>query len=121
MVTCKRDLLEPVVRFRPPQPKTQKHKNKHKMKLVVRIKKEFFDLVKSGQKNEEYRDCTDYWVSRLVEDVIGAGETQQEEEEEIVYKKFNTIVFMCGKETVTKQWVDTFLKVEEGLFVISFK
>jgi len=33
--------------------------------LVLSVKKKWFDLIKSGEKKEEYRDLTDYWKKRL--------------------------------------------------------
>jgi hypothetical protein len=36
--------------------------------LVLHVKKEFFDLIKSGEKKEEYRLCTPYWLNRFSDD-----------------------------------------------------
>lgn len=33
--------------------------------LKVIIKKEWYDLIKSGEKTIEYRDYSDFWISRL--------------------------------------------------------
>jgi len=33
--------------------------------LVLNVKKIYFDQVKSGEKTEEFRLCTDYWKKRL--------------------------------------------------------
>mgnify|MGYP007087915891 FL=1 len=33
--------------------------------LTLPIKKCWFDLIVSGVKNEEYRDCTDYYLKRF--------------------------------------------------------
>lgn len=30
------------------------------------LKKRWFDMIALGQKKEEYRDCTDYWETRIV-------------------------------------------------------
>lgn len=35
-------------------------------RLVLPLKKKWFDMIKSGVKKEEYRDITDYWIRRLV-------------------------------------------------------
>ena len=36
------------------------------MELVLTLKKEWFDLIKSGEKKIEYREIKPYWVRRLV-------------------------------------------------------
>ena len=33
--------------------------------LILHVKKEFFDMIKSGEKTEEYRRLTPYWGKRL--------------------------------------------------------
>jgi hypothetical protein len=33
--------------------------------LTVTIKKHWFDMIKSGEKKEEYRDIKPYWTERL--------------------------------------------------------
>lgn len=35
-------------------------------KLTLPLKKKWFDLIKSGEKKEEYREINLYWVSRLI-------------------------------------------------------
>ncbi|MDE1139905.1 MAG: ASCH domain-containing protein [Paraburkholderia tropica] len=35
-------------------------------KLILPLKREYFDAVKCGEKVEEYRLCTPYWRKRLV-------------------------------------------------------
>lgn len=34
--------------------------------LHIPIKKKWFDMIKSGEKKEEYRDMVPHWISRLV-------------------------------------------------------
>ena len=36
------------------------------MKLTLAVKKHWFDLIKSGKKNTEYRLFNDYWKKRLL-------------------------------------------------------
>lgn len=36
--------------------------------LKLTVKKEWFDLIKSGEKTEEYREFKDYWCKRLIPD-----------------------------------------------------
>lgn len=33
--------------------------------LYLSLKKEWFDMIKSGEKKEEYREITPYWIKRL--------------------------------------------------------
>lgn len=84
--------------------------------LILRIKKEHLDDITSGKKSIDYRDCTEYWVNRLVEDVINSGE----ENEEIVFTKFDKIKFLCGKIVLEKTHVKTELDEENGEFQIYF-
>lgn len=34
--------------------------------ITLPLKKKWFDLIKSGEKKEEYREITPYWISRFV-------------------------------------------------------
>lgn len=34
--------------------------------LILAVKREYFEQIKSGEKTEEYRLCNDYWQKRLV-------------------------------------------------------
>lgn len=38
------------------------------MNLIIPIKKEWFDLICSGEKKEEYREIKNYWHARLFKD-----------------------------------------------------
>jgi len=40
--------------------------------LPLVLKKRWFDMVALGQKKEEYRDCTDYWETRIANWLEGA-------------------------------------------------
>lgn len=35
--------------------------------LHLNLKKQWFDMILSGEKKEEYRDITDYWRNRIIE------------------------------------------------------
>ena len=68
--------------------------------LHLNLKKEWFDLIKSGDKPEEYREITDYWKVRLTDYVrnhsnllcqphlVRAGDVR--------FKEFNSITFSNG-------------------------
>lgn len=36
--------------------------------LKLTLKKQWFDMILSGEKKEEYREIKDYWINRLTED-----------------------------------------------------
>lgn len=40
--------------------------------LPLVLKKRWFDMIALGQKKEEYRDCTDYWETRILNWMEGA-------------------------------------------------
>ena len=48
------------------------------MDLHLNLKKCYFDAIKSGDKEEEYREYNDYWIKRLVG------------------RKYSRVVFKCG-------------------------
>lgn len=52
--------------------------------LTLSLKKKWFDLIKSGIKKEEYRECTEYWMKRL------------DDEKNHSFKRFDKIVFTLG-------------------------
>lgn len=56
-------------------------------KLTLHLKKRWYDMIKSGEKPEEYRAMTDYWLKRLYEEV-----------EEGCYepKHFDLLELCCG-------------------------
>lgn len=35
--------------------------------LYLSLKKEWFDMIKSGEKKEEYREMTSYWIKRITD------------------------------------------------------
>lgn len=40
-------------------------KMKKKKKLVLPLKKQWFDMIRSGEKPEDYREITNYWIVRF--------------------------------------------------------
>ncbi len=48
--------------------------------LILAVKREYFEAIKSGEKTEEYRLLNDYWKNRLV----GRGQ------------HFNRLIITCG-------------------------
>ena len=33
--------------------------------LTLSLKRQWFDMIKSGEKKEEYRECSEYWITRF--------------------------------------------------------
>jgi hypothetical protein len=88
--------------------------------LYLIVKKEWFDKIKSGEKNIEYREVTPYWHSRLVQSTE--------------HKRFNNIIFRNGYKkdspVIIKKWIKTDfvfdgmktdLKVNNCVYAIYFK
>lgn len=60
-------------------------------KIVLNLKREWYDKIASGEKVVEYRKVNDYWMKRLVDGAIGPdgvfhGST----------KRFDVVVFRLG-------------------------
>lgn len=55
--------------------------------LNLTLKKKWFDMVKSGEKKEEYREIKDYWIKRLKEMSLTRLEA---------FKHFDTVTFKNG-------------------------
>lgn len=36
-------------------------------RLILPLKKKWFDMIKSGEKKEEYREINHYWIKRLID------------------------------------------------------
>lgn len=60
--------------------------------LRLTLKRKWFDLIKSGEKTEEYREIKHYWIHRLCEDI----EHYEVNYWEGVYKKYTHILFVNG-------------------------
>jgi len=89
--------------------------NNNKMKtLLLQIKKEFFDQVEAGTKLIDYRDVTEFWIARLIEEILNPDT----ENEDYIFTQFDQVKFLCGKKTLVKKHVKTEIDIEEGLFHI---
>lgn len=56
-------------------------------KLILHLKKRWYDMIKSGEKPEEYRAMTDYWLKRLYNEI---------EEGYYEPKHFDLLELCCG-------------------------
>ncbi|HQV66071.1 MAG: hypothetical protein KAX53_01950 [Saprospiraceae bacterium] len=84
--------------------------------LLLMVKKHWFEQIKSGEKTIDYRDCTEFWINRLISDVLNPDT----EHEELVFTQFDEVKFLCGKETIVKKFIKTELHEYDGEFRIYF-
>lgn len=64
--------------------------------LTLSLKKEWFDMIKSGEKKEEYREICDYWGIRFAGRDVWANEFCVKDVSEIALKHFDRLVFTLG-------------------------
>lgn len=71
--------------------------------LTLTVSKEWFDMIVSGEKTEEYREIKPYWASRLVNQQAESGEVRFDEfggystvVGELEYKPFTHVIFING-------------------------
>ena len=71
--------------------------------LTLTVSKEWFDMIVSGEKTEEYREIKPYWASRLVNQQAESGEVLFDEFGgycrvigELEYKPYTHILFING-------------------------
>jgi hypothetical protein len=57
--------------------------------LTLNVSKQWFDMIVSGEKTEEYREIKPYWASRLV--------NQQVESGEVLFDEFGGYCLVIGK------------------------
>lgn len=58
--------------------------------LTLSLKKQWFDMIKSGEKKEEYREVNRYWIARLVAAMVPFTGTV------LSFTDFDRIVFTLG-------------------------
>lgn len=69
--------------------------------LHLNLKKQWFEMILSGEKKEEYRDVSKYWVNRICQkypqSVITGGDiSDRHKGTQYDIKKFDTITFSNG-------------------------
>lgn len=70
--------------------------------LHLILKRKWYDMIASGEKKEEYRKITSYWMKRLCDNVtcnfnVGTGEIKVQGE----IKNFDTVCFHRGYTETT--------------------
>lgn len=64
--------------------------------LTLSLKKQWFDMIKSGEKKEEYREICDYWGVRFVGRDVWDNEFCIKDVSEIALMHFDRLVFTLG-------------------------
>lgn len=72
--------------------------------LHLNLHRKWFDMIKSGEKTEEYREITPYWMNRLTEVKDGKR----------VYKEFKSVTFSNGYRKDRDQVVVEFKFTSRG-------
>lgn len=77
--------------------------------LRLQIKKEFLNQILSGEKTEEFRDVTDFYISRLcVLDSEGNPQEDPNNPGGVLCKQYETVTFVSGYK---KNAVETVYKL----------
>ena len=75
------------------------------MKLHLNLKKQWFDLILDGEKEEEYREIKPYWVKRLIWDHFCIFEDPEQMDN-----------FIHASKTKTKEQLMNFFSCETAFF-----
>lgn len=57
--------------------------------LVLPIKKKWFDMIVSGEKEEEYREIKQYWTSRFIK-ALGFPKSETENVQKLLARRWKT-------------------------------
>jgi hypothetical protein len=80
------------------------------------LKKKWYDLIDSGEKTEEYRDISNYWMTRLLTSRKGVDAATWQWPVGFYAGKFNIVVFQHGyaKNAPRMRFRTTGIRVDEG-------
>lgn len=77
--------------------------------LTLPIKKKWFDMIKSGEKKEEYREIKPYWTKRL------GFEDEIDEDGEIEHTyQVNTYVILRNGYASNSPSIKCYVRIEKG-------
>lgn len=80
--------------------------------LNLSVKKQWFDMIKAGDKTEEYREIKPYWIKRLTTNCEVLYDVAAETHYgEVLYRPYTHVLFVKGypkgnKPSVEKKIVD---------------
>lgn len=78
--------------------------------LYLPLKKEWYEMIERGDKREEYREFTRYWISRLCRNVVFDGATCVE----FIEKDFDAVCFSYGYTRRRMLWECKGIEVGRG-------
>lgn len=65
--------------------------------LTLTVSKEWFDMIVSGEKNEEYREIKPYWIKRLTTNCEVPYDVAAETHcGEVLYRPYTHVLFING-------------------------
>lgn len=72
--------------------------------LTLSLKKQWFDMIKSGEKKEEYREISEFWRKRLVDEISLVREFNSTKDSKMTcgeltkkhIRKFDKLIFTLG-------------------------
>jgi len=75
--------------------------------LTLNLKKQWYEMIESGEKKEEYREIKPFWMKRLMDanDPDGDGAS---------FKKFDQVKFVYGYTKRTMTFDIAYMKVATG-------
>jgi hypothetical protein len=85
--------------------------------LHLNLKKKWFDMILSGEKQEEYRDLTMFWDARFTDKICCNSVLDEQtgktwlydiDIEDIVWKQFDTVTFSNGMAKNARRFVVEF-------------
>lgn len=83
--------------------------------LHLMLKRKWYDMIASGEKKEEYREMTSYWMNRFCENVtcnfnVATGEIKLQGE----IKNFDTVCFHLGYSKTTMTFKIDYIEAGQG-------
>lgn len=78
--------------------------------LYLPLNKEWYEMIERGDKREEYREFTRYWISRLCRNVVFDGATCVE----FIEKDFDAVYFSYGYTKRRMLWECKGITIGQG-------
>lgn len=82
--------------------------------LHLTLKKKWFDMTDSGDKPDEYREITDYWVARLCKETPTSVCDLIHNDKGYDFKKFDHVFARNGYNPKNRSWLRKWSKTSVG-------
>lgn len=79
--------------------------------LFLPINKQWFDMILSGEKKEEYRDITQYYLSRLTH----YDKKTHDSKKKVEYKKFDYVCLTNGYNPKSRRFFIEYISTHAGI------